>query len=67
VAADGRTVTVAPWYLLEDTGRVLLGLDAKRARLRHMRMDPRGVPDRAVEGGLGHARERAGPRCLHRR
>lgn len=41
VAADGRPVTVATWYLLEDDGRVLLGLDASRARLRHMRTDPR--------------------------
>src|SRR4029450_13554237 len=41
VAADGRPITVATWYLLEDTGRVLLGLDAKRARLQHMRADPR--------------------------
>ena len=41
VAADGRPVTVATWYLLEDDGRVLLGLDAERARLKHMRDDPR--------------------------
>ena len=41
VAADGRPVTVATWYLLEDDGRVLLGLDATRARLKHMRADPR--------------------------
>jgi PPOX class probable F420-dependent enzyme len=41
VAADGRPVTVATWYLLEDDGRVLLGLDAKRARLKHMHTDPR--------------------------
>ena len=41
VAADGRPVTVATWYLLEETGRVLLGLDAGRARLKHMRTDPR--------------------------
>ena len=41
VAADGRPVTVATWYLLEDDGRVLLGLDASRARLKHMRADPR--------------------------
>ena len=41
VAADGRPVTVATWYLLEDDDRVLLGLDAKRARLKHMRSDPR--------------------------
>jgi len=25
LAADGRPVTVATWYLLEDDGRVLLG------------------------------------------
>lgn len=41
VAADGRPVTVATWYLFEDDGRVLLGLDAQRARLKHMRNDPR--------------------------
>jgi PPOX class probable F420-dependent enzyme len=41
VAADGRPVTVATWYLFEDDGRVLLGLDAKRARLQHMHADPR--------------------------
>src|SRR3954447_3872762 len=41
VAPDGRPVTVATWYLLEDDGRVLLGLDATRARLKHMRNDPR--------------------------
>jgi PPOX class probable F420-dependent enzyme len=41
VAADGRPVTVATWYLLEDDGRVLLGLDATRARLKHLHADPR--------------------------
>lgn len=41
VAADGRPVTVATWYLLEDDGRVLLNLDAGRARLKHLRGDPR--------------------------
>ena len=41
LAADGRPVTVATWYLFEDDGRILLGLDAKRARLKHMRADPR--------------------------
>jgi PPOX class probable F420-dependent enzyme len=41
LAADGRPVTVATWYLLEDDGRILLGLDAQRARLKHMRTDPR--------------------------
>lgn len=41
VAADGRPVSVATWYLLEDDGRILLGLDATRARLKHLRADPR--------------------------
>ena len=41
VAADGRPVTVATWYLLQDDGTVLLGLDARRARLKHMHKDPR--------------------------
>jgi PPOX class probable F420-dependent enzyme len=41
ISADGRPVTVATWYLLEDDGTVLLGLDAQRARLNHLRRDPR--------------------------
>lgn len=41
LAADGRPVTVATWYLLEDDGTILLGLDAQRARLAHLRRDPR--------------------------
>lgn len=41
LAADGRPVTVATWYLLESDGRILLGLDAGRARLNHLRRDPR--------------------------
>lgn len=41
LAADGRPVSVATWYLLEDDGRVLLNLDAGRARLKHLRTDPR--------------------------
>ena len=41
VAKDGRPVSVATWYLLEDDGTILLGLDAGRARLKHMRHDPR--------------------------
>ncbi|SDS49480.1 PPOX class probable F420-dependent enzyme [Friedmanniella luteola] len=41
LAADGRPVTVATWYLLEDDGQVLLGLDATRARIKHLRRDPR--------------------------
>lgn len=41
LAADGRPVTVATWYLLEPDGSILLGLDAGRARLNHLRRDPR--------------------------
>ena len=41
VRSDGQPVTVATWYLLEDDGRILLGLDAGRARLKHMHADPR--------------------------
>ena len=41
LAADGRPVSVATWYLLEDDGRILLNLDATRARLKHLRTDPR--------------------------
>ncbi|MDQ2749078.1 MAG: PPOX class F420-dependent oxidoreductase [Actinomycetota bacterium] len=41
LAADGRPVTVATWYLLEPDGTILLGLDATRARLNHLARDPR--------------------------
>ncbi|WP_432482696.1 TIGR03618 family F420-dependent PPOX class oxidoreductase [Kineococcus esterisolvens] len=41
VHPDGHPVSVATWYLLQDDGRVLLNLDAARARLRHLRADPR--------------------------
>ncbi|WP_432548076.1 TIGR03618 family F420-dependent PPOX class oxidoreductase [Kineococcus sp. SYSU DK004] len=41
VHPDGHPVTVATWYLLQDDGRVLLNLDASRARLRHLERDPR--------------------------
>lgn len=41
LAADGGPVTVATWYLLESDGTILLGLDAARARLNHLRRDPR--------------------------
>jgi PPOX class probable F420-dependent enzyme len=41
LAADGRPVTVATWYLLEDDGRVLLNFDAARTRLAHVRREPR--------------------------
>jgi PPOX class probable F420-dependent enzyme len=41
VAADGRPVTVATWYLLESDGSILLGLDRGRARLNHLHRAPR--------------------------
>lgn len=41
VAADGRPFTVATWYLVEDDGTALLGLDTGRARLKHLQADPR--------------------------
>lgn len=50
VASDGRPVTVATWYLLEDDGTVLLNLDASRARLKHLRTDPRVSLTALAEG-----------------
>jgi PPOX class probable F420-dependent enzyme len=47
VRPDGAPVSVATWYLWDDEpgpdgqGRVLLNLDAGRARLEHLRKDPR--------------------------
>jgi PPOX class probable F420-dependent enzyme len=38
--ADGRPITNATWYLWED-GRILVNMDEGRARLEHMRRDPR--------------------------
>jgi PPOX class probable F420-dependent enzyme len=38
--ADGSPVTVATWYDWED-GRVLLNMADSRARIEHMRADPR--------------------------
>lgn len=37
---DGQPVSVATWYLL-DGDRILLNMDAGRARLRYLREDPR--------------------------
>ena len=50
LAADGRPVTVATWYLLEEDGTVLLNLDAGRARLKHLRADPRVSITALAEG-----------------
>jgi PPOX class probable F420-dependent enzyme len=38
---DGSPLSVATWYLWEDDGRVLINLDHSRARLEHLRADPR--------------------------
>lgn len=40
VRPDGTPVTTATWYLWEDD-HVVVSLDAERARLRHLRADPR--------------------------
>ena len=37
---DGSPLSVATWYLWED-GRVLVNMDHSRARLEHLRQDPR--------------------------
>jgi PPOX class probable F420-dependent enzyme len=37
---DGSPLSVATWYLWDD-GRVLVNLDHSRARLEHLRHDPR--------------------------
>jgi PPOX class probable F420-dependent enzyme len=41
VLPDGQPVSVATWYLVEDDGRVLVNMDAERARVAWMRQDPR--------------------------
>lgn len=40
LAKDGSPISVATWYRL-DSGRIHLNLDSGRARLRHLRRDPR--------------------------
>lgn len=50
LAKDGRPVTVATWYLFEDDGTVLLGLDAGRVRLQHLQRDPRVSLTALAEG-----------------
>lgn len=37
---DGSPLSVATWYLFED-GRLLVNMDDTRARLEHIRKDPR--------------------------
>jgi PPOX class probable F420-dependent enzyme len=50
LSPHGHPVTVATWYLLEDDGTILLNLDAGRARLRHLRADPRVSLTALAEG-----------------
>ncbi|MBE2315066.1 PPOX class F420-dependent oxidoreductase [Solirubrobacter sp. CPCC 204708] len=38
---DGSPLSVATWYILEDDGRVLINMEDSRARLEHLRKDPR--------------------------
>jgi PPOX class probable F420-dependent enzyme len=38
---EGQPVSVATWYLVEDDGRVLVNMDAERARVAWMRAEPR--------------------------
>jgi len=36
VTSDGRPVSVATWYLIEDDGLLMLCMNADRARLKHL-------------------------------
>lgn len=46
---DGHPVTVATWYLFED-GKLLLNLDAGRARLKHLQTNPKVSLTALAEG-----------------
>lgn len=37
VTSDGRPVSVATWYLLEDDGLLMLCMNSDRARLKHLK------------------------------
>jgi PPOX class probable F420-dependent enzyme len=41
VRPDGSPHAVPTWYELDDDGRILVNMDESRARLEHMRHDPR--------------------------
>lgn len=41
IRTDGMPVTVATWYVWDDSGRILLNLAAERRRLDYLRHDPR--------------------------
>ena len=50
VRADGQPVSVATWYLVEEDGRILVNMDARRARLKYLRADPRVSLTALAEG-----------------
>jgi len=41
IKPNGELHTAATWYDFEDDGTILLNMDGTRARLRHLRLDPR--------------------------
>ena len=47
---DGQPFSVATWYLVEDDGRILVNMDAGRARVQWLRHDGR-VALTALEDG----------------
>jgi PPOX class probable F420-dependent enzyme len=47
---DGQPYSVATWYLVEDDGRILVNMDAARARVEWLRHDGR-VALTALEDG----------------
>ena len=50
VRGDGQPVSVATWYLVEDDGRILVNMDARRARVKYLRADPRVSLTALAEG-----------------
>jgi PPOX class probable F420-dependent enzyme len=47
---EGQPVSVATWYLVEDDGRILVNMDAERARVAWMRTEPRVALTALKEG-----------------
>lgn len=41
VRTNGDLSTAATWYEFSDDGHILLNMDASRARMKHLRADPR--------------------------
>jgi PPOX class probable F420-dependent enzyme len=46
----GHPVSVATWYLVEDDGRVLVNMEARRSRVAWMRAEPRVALTALKEG-----------------